>query len=59
MWEFMKEFAMKHPICTWMIVDGIVGGVVRVVQIIKGPAKQDESKNNVEVKVDEPSGDNQ
>lgn len=45
----MKEFALKHPILTFLLADSAICGILNLVNALCGRKK--------EVKADEPAGD--
>lgn len=59
----MKEFAMRHPILTFLLVDSAIGGVVKIVTSITGAfgRNDEEAETTIEVTKEEtpdgPSGD--
>lgn len=64
----MKEFAMKHPILTFLIADALIGGVVSIVRALSGnplvcynvedtEEESEEIEEKKEDEPDEPSGD--
>ena len=51
----MKEFAMKHPILSFLLADAAIGGVVKTIQAICGifGNKETTTTINAEVSADE------
>lgn len=43
----MKEFALKHPILTFLLVDGVIAGLFRTIQAFapNGEKAEDEEKS--------------
>lgn len=43
----MKEFAMKHPILTFLLVDGVIAGLFRTIQAFAPSSEkaEDEEKS--------------
>jgi hypothetical protein len=56
----MKEWALKHPVMTFLLADAAIGGIVNVCKMVVAAFTGTTAKEeNEEEKQDEPAGDHQ
>ena len=56
----MKEWALKHPVMTFLLADTAIAGIVNVCKlVIAAFSKNNISEVSEEEKQDEPAGDHQ
>jgi hypothetical protein len=53
--NFLKEFAMKHPVMTFLLAASAIDGTVAIVKAVAGIFNKE--KATEEEKVNEPAGD--
>lgn len=50
----MKEWALKHPILTFLLVDGLITGVLKTISAFSPRAKDGKENDAVEMTVEVP-----